>query len=337
VIIGAGAVGGTLGARLTQAGHDVVLVARGLHLEAIQRKGLQLVTPQGDTTHRPSIIDGPRALGSLDENDVLVLAVKTQDTETALLPWTGAPVRHHGTAAEHLPLVHMQNGIEGPRIGLRRFSRTYATCVWLPSSFSEPGVVHAYGHPRSGVLHLGRYPSGADDLAQRIARDLTAACFDVSVTPNVSYWLYAKLLGNLNNALEALSGPITTPEAIRLAERVRAEGEAVLAAAGIAHASRAEQLSARVGRADLFPVSGVGRAGGSSWQSLLRGTGTIEADHLNGEIVFLGRLHGVPAPLNELLQRLANRFALERLPAGSLPLPELIRLAGRAVSARRGT
>ena len=52
--------------------------------------------------------------------------------------------------------------------------------------------------------------------------------------------------------------------------------------------------------------------GGSSWQSLVRGTGSIEADHLNGEIVLLGRLHGVPTPVNAVLQRRARQAAATR-------------------------
>jgi 2-dehydropantoate 2-reductase len=84
------------------------------------------------------------------------------------------------------------------------------------------------------------------------------------------------------------------------------------------------------------PPAGAPRGGGSSWQSLTRGTGTIEADHLNGEIVLLGRLHGVPTPLNELLQHLANTFARERRPAGSMPVAELVRRADEAARADAG-
>ncbi|MER5540927.1 2-dehydropantoate 2-reductase N-terminal domain-containing protein [Streptomyces sp. NPDC002589] len=110
------------------------------------------------------------------------------------------------------------------------------------------------------------------------------------------------------------------------------EGEAVLDAAGIAHASAGEQRAARGDKVTLVPLDGAPRGGGSSWQSLARGTGTIEADYLNGEIVLLGRLHGVPTPLNELLQRLANRFARERRAAGSMPVAELERLANETVA-----
>jgi 2-dehydropantoate 2-reductase len=73
-------------------------------------------------------------------------------------------------------------------------------------------------------------------------------------------------------------------------------------------------------RGDLLqpqPINGQPRSGGSSWQSLARGTGSIEADYLNGEIVLLGRLHGVPTPVNELARQLANKAAREGTPPGT--------------------
>jgi 2-dehydropantoate 2-reductase len=68
----------------------------------------------------------------------------------------------------------------------------------------------------------------------------------------------------------------------------------------------------------MRPIRGLPRAGGSSWQSLTRGTGSIETDYLNGEIVLLGRLHGVPTPVNALLCRLANEMAAARRAPGGL-------------------
>jgi 2-dehydropantoate 2-reductase len=224
--------------------------------------------------------------------------------------------------------------VESQRIALRRFRAVYGVCVWLPAAFVEPGVVSAAGAPLTGILHLGRYPRGTDDTARRIAADLEkGGRFEAPVVPDVARWQYAKLLGNLANAIEAVSGPITGEEARRLYARVRAEGESVLAAAGIPYVSEAEQQEARGDKIRLEPLAGVEHGGGSSWQSLIRGTGTIEADYLNGEIVLLGRLHGVPAPLNELLQRLATTFARERRAPGSLPVAELVRLADEAEAA----
>ncbi|KOX02971.1 ketopantoate reductase family protein [Streptomyces sp. NRRL B-3648] len=331
IIIGAGAVGGTVGGRLAQAGREVVLVARGAHLAALRAHGLRLRVPQGESTHRLPAVDGPDPLGELRPDDVLLLAVKTQDTVAALDTWAGTPVAGGGTAAERLPLVCLQNGVESGRLALRRFRRVYGVCVWLPSTFVEPGTVSAAGAPLTGVLHLGRAPHGTDDTIRRIAADLTDAHFEAPVVPDVARWQYAKLLGNLGNALEAVSGPVASEAAQALFARVRAEGEAVLDAAGIAYAGAAEQRAARDGKVTLVPLDGVPRGGGSSWQSLVRGTGTIEADYLNGEIVLLGRLHGVPTPLNELLQRLAGEFAREGRPAGSLPVADLVRLADEAV------
>ncbi|MFJ9020450.1 ketopantoate reductase family protein [Streptomyces sp. NPDC102259] len=327
IIIGAGAIGGTVGGRLAEAGQEVVLVARGAHRTALTEGGLRLRVPQGELTYRLPVVDGPDALGTLRADDVLFLAVKTQDTEAALQAWGPAPVEGGGTAAELLPLVCAQNGVESPRLALRRFRHVYGVCVWLPATHVEPGVVSAAGTPLTGILHLGRYPHGTDDTARRIAADLEKAHFEAPVVPDVSRWQYAKLLSNLGNALEAVSGLVGDPEAEALYARVRAEGEAVLHAAGIAWASAEEQQALRGDKVTLVPLAGAPRGGGSSWQSLSRGAGTIEADHLNGEIALLGRLHGVPTPLNELLQRLANQFARDRRAPGSLPLPELIRLA----------
>ncbi|MGW1744118.1 ketopantoate reductase family protein [Streptomyces sp. NPDC002092] len=332
IIIGAGAVGGSIGGRLAGAGHEVVLVARGAHHAALREGGLRLKVPDGEYTHRLPTVEGPGELGELRAEDVLVLAVKTQDTVTALQAWGLAPVAGGGTAAERLPLFCAQNGVEGQRLALRVFRKVYGVCVWLPSTFVEPGVVSAPCAPLTGILHLGRHPHGIDETLRLVAADLEKSRFEAPVVPDVARWQYAKLLSNLGNALEAVAGPISDDEAVTLYKRVRAEGEAVLDAAGIAYASAEEQKAARGHKVDLVPLDGAPRGGGSSWQSLTRGTGTIEADHLNGEIALLGRLHGVPTPLNELLQRLANTFARERRAPGSMPVEDLVRLADEAVA-----
>ncbi len=130
-------------------------------------------------------------------------------------------------------------------------------------------------------------------------------------------WKYGKLLANLNNAIEAICGRDAGGAAADLARRAAAEGSAVLDAAGIAHASRAESAAVRGDQVRVLPVNGSPRSGGSSWQSLARRTGSIEADFLNGEIVLLGRKLGIPTPVNEVLQRLANQAARERATPGS--------------------
>ncbi|MFI5551802.1 ketopantoate reductase family protein [Streptomyces sp. NPDC051738] len=394
IIIGAGAIGGVVGGRLAGSGHEVVLVARGAHFEALRDRGLRLRVPEGELIHRLPVVDGPAALGELHPDDVLVLAVKTQDSAAALQTWAAVPVAGGGTAAERLPLFCAQNGVESQRLALRLFRRVYGVCVWLPSTYVEPGVVSAAGRPLTGILHLGpvwqipacqavsgtharrvaepptwlrhegapapcdrthqtppgppsgrttgicqtgpgRHPHGTDETARLVAADLEKSHFEAPVVADVARWQYAKLLANLGNALEAVTGPVDSEEGAALFRRVRAEGAAVLDAAGIAYAGAEEQQAVRGDKVSLVPLDGAPRGGGSSWQSLIRGTGTIEADYLNGEIALLGRLHGVPTPLNELLQHLAGTFARERRAAGSMPVGELVRLADEAVRTAR--
>jgi 2-dehydropantoate 2-reductase len=316
IIAGAGAVGGTIGGRLFQSGHDVVLMARGPHRELLRANGLRLATPAGPLTLPVPAVAQPAEL-ELREGDVLVLAVKTQDAATVLADWAWLPM-HGGTAAESLPVVCAQNGVASERIALRRFRRVYGMCVRLPATHLEPGIVEAQGAPMSGLLHIGRYPSGIDAMAERIGEDLSRSRFLAPVTADVMRWKYGKLLANLDNAVEALCGPGAGSEAADLCRRARDEGAAVLDAAGIAYASRAESAAASGDQVQARPVNGSPRSGGSSWQSLTRGTGSIEADYLNGEIVLLGREHRVPTPVNEVLQWLANQAARERRAPGSM-------------------
>ena len=124
-------------------------------------------------------------------------------------------------------------------------------------------------------------------------------------------WKYRKLLSNLANAVEALCGTTRDDAAAELAARADAEGRAVLQAAGIAVLDEAVHDAARADFT-MSRLPGQEHTGGSSWQSLVRGTGSIEADHLNGEIVLLGRLHGVPTPVNAVLQRRARQAAATR-------------------------
>src|SRR4029077_1857354 len=114
------------------------------------------------------------------------------------------------------------------------------------------------------------------------------------------------------------------PEVKDLVKRVRAEGEACLRAAGIDFASRDEDKERRADRMHVQPVNGAFRGGGSSWQSLARRTRSIESDYLNGEIVTLGRLHGVPTPVNALMQRVAHEQARLRASPPSARAAELL-------------
>jgi len=199
--------------------------------------------------------------------------------------------------------VSVQNGVDNEREALRQFTNVYSVCVMCPTGHLEPGVVMAYSSPISGILDVGCYPSGIDGVAEGMA-----AAFRAS----------------------AVCGP--TARAGPLGELVIREGEACLRAAGIAFVTTEEDAARRDDLLQIRPIGANARPGGSSWQSLQRATGSIETDYLNGEIVLLGRMHRVPTPVNELLQRLANEAARDRAAPGSIAPEEILTRAGSAMA-----
>ncbi|MBB2902651.1 2-dehydropantoate 2-reductase [Kineococcus radiotolerans] len=329
VVIGAGAIGGTIGGRLGQHGHEVVLVARGAHADHLREKGLRLLTPTGPVELNAPVASSPADV-ALTPDDVLVLAVKVQDASGLLADWAAAPVG--GSTAGHvLPVVCAQNGVEGERLALRWFRRVVGACVFLPASHLEPGVVSSEGVPVSGGFVLGRYPRGRDELVEEIAADLAGAGFATAVSDDVMAAKRGKLLENTGNALDAVCRPGEGVDALR--EEARAEGERVLRAAGTPPLDRAAalpQLAALGFR--TAPVAGAERLGSSSWQSLHRG-GSVETDWLNGEVVRLGREHGVPTPVNEALQVLADASVREGLGPRAFGVGDVRALAAAAAGA----
>jgi 2-dehydropantoate 2-reductase len=249
----------------------------------------------------------------LTGDDVVIMAMKSQHTAAALDVLTAA-------APVDIAVVCAQNGVENERFALRRFSNVYGLCVLLPGSHLEPGVVVGSGAPMFGVLDVGRYPTGADALAAEIAAALTDGNFRSRPDPAIMRHKYAKLRMNVGNALDAACGRGSRNSELRA--RAGAEALDVFAAAGIDVATKAE-VDARRDGFTVAEIEGQPRSGSSSWQSLARGAGSIEADFLNGEIVLLGRLHGVPTPVNEALRRLANRMAAAGEAPGSLTIADV--------------
>ena len=317
VVYGAGAIGGVVGGRLAQAGHEVVLIARGEHHDAIRDDGLTLRTPDADpVTLAIPVVAHPAGIDFRDD-DVVLLAMKSQHTGKAL----SALLAH---ARPGVSVVCVQNGVANEPAALRLFDDVYGVCVVCPALHLEPGVVEAHAAPLSGILDIGRYPHGVGPRGEKIAAAFESSTFESLPRPDIMRWKYGKLLNNLGNAVDALCGP--DPDARVVHRRAWAEGAAVLAAAGIDAVSREEDAARR---GDGFQWGGDAarsRPGASSWQSLARGTGSIEADYLNGEIVLLGRLHDVATPVNLLLQQLATTAAREGRRPGTLPVDELIQM-----------
>lgn len=303
VIFGAGAVGGVVGGLLHRAGIEVTLVARGEHLRAIQDRGLSLDTPDGELTlDVRAVEDASHVVWT--EDTVVLLSVKGQQTEAALEDLAAyAPA---GT-----PVVALQNGVANERQILRRFARTYAIHVILPATFLTPGTVVQDSGDKPGILDIGRYPTGVDETAISIANDLVKAGFLSEPRADIMAWKHRKLLNNLGNGINAAIARGPSDEEIYA--RCLAEAEAALSAAGISVVTADQDRARRAGHI----TSRGSRNHSSTWQSLARGTG-VEIDYLAGEIVLLGRLHGVPTPVNEAIQRAVHDIARSGAEPGSI-------------------
>ncbi|MEM7219684.1 MAG: 2-dehydropantoate 2-reductase N-terminal domain-containing protein [Pseudomonadota bacterium] len=318
IVYGAGAIGATIGARLQLAGADVELIARGEHGARMARDGLTFVDPGGRTQLAVRVSEHPRDLRPQPE-DVVLLCMKTQHTASAL-----DDLRAAGFGAT--PVVCVQNGVANEPLVLRRMPQVYASVVNLPAQHLEPGVVVTFAAaPGAGVLDTGCYPEGVDDRARAIASGFTAAGFVAEADPDVMARKRAKLLLNLGNALELL---LADGDDRRTAARVlRREGEAAFAAAGWRVMPLREFVDRSGDQVRRGEVPDVPHVGGSTWQSLQRGSASSEIDFFNGEVALQGRLHGVPTPVNATVLRLSLEVVAGQRAPRAMGWDELSRLS----------
>ncbi len=317
VVFGAGAIGGVVGARLHQAGFSVTLIARGAHLDAIRRHGLELITPDERAVLPIPTVGSPAGV-LWTGDDIVLLATKSQDTLAALT----ALRREAGPVA---PVVCLQNGVENERVAARFVDSVYGAVVMCPAAHLRPGVVEAYGTTLTGMIDVGRYPDGIDARCEQVCAALEGSRFTARPVADIMRLKHAKLLLNLANAVEALCGSGDGSEA--LSERARHEADEVFSTAGIPHdAPEVTDLGGRWEAMGVRDIDGQARAGSSTWQSLSRGL-PLETDYLNGEIVLGGRLHGVPTPVNAALCHLAWEAARDGWAPGSLSAEDVLAVA----------
>lgn len=292
VVIGAGAVGAVVAARLYGIGREVVLVGRpGAHVDAITAHGLKVVGPRStDVVTLPAVSSASDVALTVD--DVLLLAVKTQDVEAALREW--AWHRTGDVLGADLPIVTFQNGLAAEPAAARRFGRVYGATIGIASSYLRAGEVALPSVEPVGSVWLGRYPSGSDPLADEIVSDLVRADFAATSVVDITTWKAWKLAFNVANALDLFSGDDRLRDAAR--EQLADEARRVLRADGI----EAQQVS--LAGAPLPVVPGYERHS-STWQSHARGASS-EVEWLNGEVSSRGRRLGVPTPWNDAVVRL---------------------------------
>ena len=293
VVVGAGAVGGSLGGLLAEAGERVALVARGAHGDLVRRDGLRLRLPERDLSVRLSCV---ARMDAFDWNgdDVALVATKLGDAREALDGLRAA-------AGPGLPVVCATNGVHAERWAAERFDDVVSMLVWLPAVHLEPGEVRLHsGRPR-GVLDCGAHKGPrAAALAEALCARLVAAGFDAVPRADLASWKRAKWIANLGGAAQAL-----VREGWReVAAAAQAEGERVLDAAGLARVPTAA-LRERVAHVRELAIDGTPRPGNSTWQSRARGR-PLESAWIEGALVELAAEVGVPAPVNARLAEAAR-------------------------------
>ncbi len=306
-IIGAGAVGGLVGGLLAERGEDVTLIGRAAQVRAVRDKGLHLSGVVGERVVR---VDAREALE--ERPDLAIFATKTQDLAEAC--------RNAAPFVGENPVLMMQNGVRCDEIARHFFApeQIVGCVVFSMASSLEPGWVSCYVR---GWLTIGDPFVSQPARLQGIRATLQKA-LSVRLSRNIIATRWTKLIGNLNNALPAITGrPMQEIYFSRstswLPLRLMREGLETLAKAGIRtdyspHAL-AIRLAARAPEAiplALFRLLARTRLGalpmfGSTWQSIVRGSPT-EVDYLNGEIVNLGRETNHPTPYNARVVQLVH-------------------------------
>jgi len=301
-IAGAGAIGGYIGARLTRAGADVVLFARGPHLRAMKERGLRVTSVDGDFEVRPEVTGD---LADVQAAEVVFLGVKAHSLVTV------AP-QLRALFGQDTVVVSTQNGIPwwyfeslgGELDGLRlervdpggviasaiEHRRVVGSLAYFATDVVEPGVIrHTEGHR----ISLGEPDGNRSERTKKIAEMLGQAGFRCPITARIRQEIWVKLLGNVAfNPISALTGGTLEelarhPDTCRLVRDVMTETEAVARKLGIELPITIDQ---RIAGAEK-----VGAHKTSMLQDLEAGR-PMELEAVVGAVVELGERLGVAMP-----------------------------------------
>lgn len=317
--VGAGAVGGTVAARLRRVGADIrVFDTNAEHVALLREPGLVV---GGLDDGEPIVLDASTTPPS-NVSDTVLLAVRSVATEAALAQI--APV-----IGPHTDVVSLQNGLNEDRIAaVVGPARTIGCVVGFGATWIAPGRVDL---DAMGDLTVGRL-DGSSDGRLVMVRDLLDDAFPTKITDNVTGALWSKILVNAMTVMGALGGVLTgelleTTERRSIVAGVIAEGVRVARAAGV----------------DLPPVYGAvppDEVDGSRWDEIMQDVlarfghrfGAIrsvtlrdfelgrptEIDAVTGEIVRRGDAVDVPTPLNDAVYAMLREIeAGERAPEPS--------------------
>ncbi len=276
VILGAGAVGGYFGGMLARAGEDVVFIARGKHLEAMKSRGLTIRKPEGSFTVRAEVSDRPVAA------DVLIVCVKTYDTDAACAPWKGTPAA----------ILTLQNGLGNKDRLARHFppDSIVEGVAYVATEVTHPGVIE--------WASAGRTIIGPSRISTELKERFDRAGAPCEIAENIEQAIWEKLVANaVYNVMATVErcplGELLKEPRREICERAVDELTAVAAAHGIVVRPDARERSWQFCRDHpVFPSS--------TQQDLAKGR-PLETEALSGELVRRARVVGVPVPTHEVL------------------------------------
>ena len=289
-VMGSGGVGGYYGGKLAAAGEDVTFVARGQHLAAIQREGLQVYSVAGDFHIRPRATDDPAAVGQVD---LVLFSVKGYDTETAA-------DRARPLMGPETTVLCVQNGVDNEEKLARILGapRVVGGVVHVLSTISAPGVIRQTAGPRT--LKCGEMGGGVSPRVARIVDTFVRAGVAAEASPRILVDLWEKFVficahGGVTALARLGIGEILgCPETARFYRAVMEEIVAVGRAKGVALPGDA------VERALAFAGTLQPGMRSSLAHDLERGN-RLEVDSLMGAVVRYGADVGVPTPLNSVV------------------------------------
>jgi 2-dehydropantoate 2-reductase len=310
-ILGAGSIGCYIGASLVRAGADVVLLGRERLRSEIAAQGMQVSDADGGRFHLDAHqIRVSSDVDDLADRDLVFVTVKSADTESAAAELARLP------ALPHRIVVSFQNGVGNADLLRQNLPGITVIAGMVPWNV----VWKPYAHFHRGTSGELMIEAGGDD-AKSVADLLNAAGLKTLLRKNMPAVFWGKLLLNLNNPINALSGlPLRQELAERGYRRILAammrEALWVMQSAGV-HPAKAARLPPRLVpwvldlpdtwflrvASSMLKIDPVARS--SMWEDLKRGRAT-EIDYLNGEIVRLAARCGVSAPMNRAMVELIH-------------------------------
>lgn len=325
LLVGAGALGSLLGARLAVAGVPTRLVARGAHAEAIRRDGLLLRRPGVDARVDLEVLDQP----ARRDGTVVFLTCKAPDVAAVARELAAR-------CGDDVPTVCWQNGVQSEADASASLRRVYGATTSSNASLPAPGVVV---EARLLPCAVGSYPRGDDATCAAVVELLARAGLPAVVEADIIAVKWSKMFGSVFGALLAVidRGP-SDPEARPLLIELLEETLACVRAAGItlkpvpgqpAPDAWIAQLRAGGGPSPPTSTDEAFRIRTSTWQDLTQRRPRNEGDFLNGAVVELAARHGFAAPLNRAVQRALADMAARGLGPGAYTVDDLRRMAAK--------